>query len=216
MRIVASTQRLTPEARLQRTRDALLDAAITVFAKRGFHGASLDEIAETAGYTRGAIYKHFADKEDVLHAACARLNERVIADFAATNAANRPIDRYEAVDVAAVTDEWRRVMNADADFVAVMVEYQLYAIRNPAARERARQFALTNKERISNYIRALQERTGERLPIPVEDLAGIFGIASDGFSQARLIDDDATRLFELFLGILIRGLQAMLDDQEMS
>ena len=54
-----------------------------MFAKRGFSGASLDEIAETAGYTRGAIYKHFADKEEMLHAACARLNDHVIAEFAA-------------------------------------------------------------------------------------------------------------------------------------
>jgi AcrR family transcriptional regulator len=207
-------EKLTPERRLQRTRDALLDAATTVFAKRGFHAASLDEIAATAGYTRGAIYKHFADKEDLLHATCARLNDRVIAHFDETREAERPIDDYEAQDIAAVSEQWRRVMVADADFVAVMLEYQLYAIRNPAARERARAFAQTNRDRIANYIRALAERTGEHLPIDVDDLASIFGIASDGFSQARLVDDDAARVFEIFLGILIRGLQAMNDDHK--
>jgi AcrR family transcriptional regulator len=206
-------ERLTPERRMQRTRDALLDAAVTVFAKRGFHGASLDEIAETAGFTRGAIYKHFADKEELLHAACARLNDTVIADFNSIPSAGRPLEQYESPDVHAVANEWRRVMNADPEFVAVMLEYQLHAIRNPGSRERAREFALANKERITNYIRDLAARTGEHLPIPAEDIAGIFGIASDGFSQARLIDDDATRLFELFLGIFIRGLQAMTDEQ---
>jgi AcrR family transcriptional regulator len=206
-------ERLTPERRMQQTRDALIDAAVTVFAKRGFHGASLDEIAETAGFTRGAIYKHFADKEDLLHAACARLNDTVIADFNTMPSAGRPLEEYEPTDIHAVAEEWRRVMNADSDFVAVMVEYQLHAIRNPAARERAQKFALANKERITNYIRELSAQTGEHLPIPAEDLAGIFGIASDGFSQARLIDDDATRLFELFLGIFIRGLHAMSDEQ---
>src|SRR5262249_10424519 len=77
----AMPERWTPERRRQLTRDALLDAAASVFAKRGFHGASLDEIAATAGYTRGAIYKHFADKDELLHEVCVRLNERSFAEF---------------------------------------------------------------------------------------------------------------------------------------
>ncbi|HEY3833208.1 MAG TPA: TetR family transcriptional regulator [Acidimicrobiia bacterium] len=205
-------ERLTPERRMQRTRDALLEAAISVFAKRGFHGASLDEIAESAGYTRGAIYKHFADKEELLNAACGRLNERVIAEFDAVPSAATPLEQYQQQDVAAVAEEWRHLI-LDREFVAVMLEYQLYAIRNPEARVRARAFAQANQQRIATYIRALTARTGEHIPIAIEDLAGIFGIASDGFSQARLIDDDAARLFELFLSIFIRGLQAMIDEQ---
>jgi AcrR family transcriptional regulator len=206
-------EKLTPERRMQRTRDALLDAATTVFAERGFHGASLDEIAETAGYTRGAIYKHFADKEELLHATCARLNDRVIADFDESRESERPIDDYEAQDIAAVSEQWRHVMDADAEFATVMLEYQLYAIRNPEARARARAFGHANRERIANYMRALMARTGEQLPIEIDDLAAVFGITSDGFSQARLIDDDAARIYEIFLGILIRGLQAMNDDR---
>src|SRR5712675_940902 len=45
------------------TRLRLLDAAQTVFAQRGFHGASVDEIAREAGATTGALYAHFAGKE---------------------------------------------------------------------------------------------------------------------------------------------------------
>ena len=45
-----------------------LAGAAEVFAARGFHGASLDEIAETAGSTRGAIYKNFANKEELFFA----------------------------------------------------------------------------------------------------------------------------------------------------
>src|SRR3954468_10872184 len=62
------TQRLTRERRRELTRTALLDAALQVFARRGFAGASLDEIAETAGFTRGAIYKNFPNKEELLFA----------------------------------------------------------------------------------------------------------------------------------------------------
>src|SRR3954464_2176363 len=99
------SERWTPERRRERTRDALLDAAIEVFARRGFHGASLDEIAETAGFTRGAIYKHFADKDELLHAACARVNDRTIAQFAALPGAEVPLESYRPADVAEVAAE---------------------------------------------------------------------------------------------------------------
>jgi hypothetical protein len=41
---------------VEQTRAQVLDAALAVFLRRGFHGASLDEIAEEAGYTTGAVY----------------------------------------------------------------------------------------------------------------------------------------------------------------
>ena len=56
---------LTPERRRRQTRDHLLDAAAQVLAERGFHGASLDEVAAAAGFTKGAVYSNFKNKEDL-------------------------------------------------------------------------------------------------------------------------------------------------------
>ncbi len=58
-------QPLTPERRRQQTREHLLAAAAEVFAERGFHGASLDEVAAVAGFTKGAVYSNFKNKEDL-------------------------------------------------------------------------------------------------------------------------------------------------------
>ena len=52
-------------AQQQRTREALLEAAFRVFARDGFHGASLDGIARTAGYSKGAVYSNFASKGEL-------------------------------------------------------------------------------------------------------------------------------------------------------
>jgi AcrR family transcriptional regulator len=57
--------RLTRTQRQEQTRTQLLDAALVVFLRRGFHGASLDEIAEEAGYTTGAVYSNFKGKDDL-------------------------------------------------------------------------------------------------------------------------------------------------------
>ncbi|MFC3454359.1 TetR/AcrR family transcriptional regulator [Amycolatopsis speibonae] len=55
--------RLTRAEQQQRTHDHLLDAGRQVFLRRGFLAATVEEIAADAGYTRGAVYKHFGGKE---------------------------------------------------------------------------------------------------------------------------------------------------------
>lgn len=59
-------KRLTHEERRLQTRERLLDAAQDLFVERGFLSTSLEEIAEAAGYTRGAFYSNFSDKTDLL------------------------------------------------------------------------------------------------------------------------------------------------------
>ena len=79
-------KRMTQEERRAQTRDAVLAAAGRVFAKRGFHGASLDAIAEDAGVTRGAVYYNFADKEELflelLDRRCAERTDELVLEIA--------------------------------------------------------------------------------------------------------------------------------------
>src|SRR3989442_7049509 len=57
--------RLTPDERRRQTRAALLEAAGDVFAKRGYHAASLDQVAEAAGFSKGPAYSNFPGKDDL-------------------------------------------------------------------------------------------------------------------------------------------------------
>ena len=59
------TVRLSRMERREKTRQDLLNAAETCFVTRGFHATSVDEVAERAGYTKGAVYSNFASKEDL-------------------------------------------------------------------------------------------------------------------------------------------------------
>jgi AcrR family transcriptional regulator len=65
--------------RRARTRAALLEAAVRVYARRGFDGATIDAIAEEAGFTKGAVYDHFGSKENLLFAL---LDEHLAAQIA--------------------------------------------------------------------------------------------------------------------------------------
>ena len=198
-------EKWTPERRRQRTRDALLDAATSVFAEHGFHGASLDEIAATAGYTRGAIYKHFADKEELLQEVCVRLNERTFAEFDELATAHDWLD----TDIDAVTDQWTSMVQREAEFRVVMLEFQLHAYRNPQLRERARAFARANRSAIADYLTQRATEAGEPLPVDADQLAAVLGTSSDGFAQMALIDPDAVGHYGLLLDLVMRGLRSL-------
>ena len=68
--------RMTREQSKANTRERLLDAARSVFASRGFRGASVEEIASEAGFSTGALYSNFDGKEDLFLV----LMEREIAE----------------------------------------------------------------------------------------------------------------------------------------
>src|SRR2546430_16293800 len=59
------SKRLSRNERKAQTRAELIDAAARVFARRGYHGTTVDDVAEEAGFTKGAFYSNFESKEDV-------------------------------------------------------------------------------------------------------------------------------------------------------
>ena len=78
----STRKRLTAEQR----REAILDAALEVFARRGFHGSSIDEIAQAAGVSKALIYEHFPSKRD-LHVSLLERNTQEIFERLAESAA---------------------------------------------------------------------------------------------------------------------------------
>jgi len=58
-------KRKTQAERREETREQLLAAAADVFARSGFHATSLESVADEAGFSRGAVYYNFADKEEL-------------------------------------------------------------------------------------------------------------------------------------------------------
>ncbi|MGC4193088.1 MAG: TetR/AcrR family transcriptional regulator [Thermomicrobiales bacterium] len=91
-----SRTRLTRAEQQEQTRRRILASAADLFAERGVNGASVEQIAEHAGYSRGAFYSNFADKQALV---AALLMERT---------------RHEAAEVGAI------VLNADATFAERM------------------------------------------------------------------------------------------------
>jgi AcrR family transcriptional regulator len=122
------------EAQAQ-TRERLLDAAEGAFATEGFGGASLDRIAEAAGFTRGAVYSNFADKADLFVALLDRRLDRRYAEVAEAMLAARDPEAFVA---ALRNPPWKGDRYGDAmrQWLMLRDEFRLFALRHPAAAAR--------------------------------------------------------------------------------
>lgn len=62
-------------------RKKILDAALVVFAKKGYHSSTIAAIAKTAGMSQGLLYNYFKSKEDVLHELLIGMMETLMCEF---------------------------------------------------------------------------------------------------------------------------------------
>jgi AcrR family transcriptional regulator len=199
MQDVTVVERMTQEQRRERTRNLLLDAAEEVFAQRGFEGASLDEIAEVAGYTRGAIYKHFKSKEDLFLEANRRFNERYIHSFLDVINPDTPVG---SLDLAMIGKKWRDMAQADILRNPLGAEFELYVLRNPEIRPQVAKQRRKTAEMLAAFMEEQAKVMGIRMRMPALTLARIVLAASDGIANAAIIDDDGG-LYEPFLELLM-------------
>jgi AcrR family transcriptional regulator len=119
------------------TRARLLQAAARVYARRGFAGATLDEVAAEAGFTKGAVYAHFGSKENLL---LALLQEHLVGQIAEQlelfNRVRADRDRPTWERPVAGSDSWMRRLGEDPDPFRLFVELWSYAQRDEQLRAR--------------------------------------------------------------------------------
>ena len=189
MMAAVAAEKLTLERRRQLTRDALLDAAEVVFAKKGVNGAAMEEIAAEAGFTRGAIYSNFGSKDELLLAVMERFLDRQFQRFAGAPAS--PDSATTAHDAAALFSE---TMNLD--LVPLELELRLSALRSPAARRRLTASDRAFSDRAAQLVENYTTRQGVRLRIPARDLADIGRAAVIGLLQYAAVDEEGTDRYE--------------------
>lgn len=193
-------ERWTQERRRQHTHEVLLDAAEEVFTARGFEGASLEEIADAAGYSRGAIYKHFGGKDELFLAVNKRSNERFLAGFRDLIDPDLP---PQDLDLGAIARRWHELQRRDTRAYALSSEFNLYLLRNPEARERVWEQRRDVAEMIARYMDEQAARFGATFRIPALTVARIVLAASDGLELWSYLDDTEDDLYEPFLELLL-------------
>lgn len=189
-------------ARRAQTRERLLDAAIVLFAEKGVLGASVEEICEQAGFTRGAFYSNFETKDDLCLAVMQRQGQDSLR---ATEQATASVaDETPSADTDALIDRAVRVFIStqptDTAWMIAHAELRLYAARNPAMREGL----IAMKEQMGAAIAAVLtqalERVGARLTLPLDQafdvLHGVYehGALSAVIEGVRADEERSARL----------------------
>ena len=204
-------KRRTQAERREETREEVLAAAGRVFAKRGFHGTSLEAIAEEAGFSRGAVYYNFADKEELflelLDRRCAaratdlrELFADVEDDVAATSR-QAQLAAQRALDDMTRDPEWR----------ALYLEFLAHAARDQAFRRRL-------SRRTGEMRGVLEEIVVERtrpfadvLGMEPEQLAVVIDALADGLWAQHMLHGERAvprDLFSKALALLVDGVVA--------
>jgi AcrR family transcriptional regulator len=191
------------------TRKRLIGAAETVFARSGYHGASVGEIAREAGATTGALYSNFAGKEDLF---LALFEERIAAD----------VGTYSEIVASEATledqargagDRWMEILRERPDYFPLLIEFWSYAIREPRLRERlATRFAALRSgsaqvasEAAARWgLSADAAEAGEHLGLFINALG-------NGLALEKLVDPDSVpdSVYGEFLALIFRAFEAL-------
>jgi AcrR family transcriptional regulator len=176
-------QRLTREQSKDQTRLRLLDAAQAIFMKKGFVAASVEDIAEAAGYTRGAFYSNFDSKPELFLELLRRDHEEMRA--ALESIFEDGLTR-EAMEARVLT-YYSNLPRDDKCFLLWM-EAKLLAARDGRFRVKFNAFLHEKLEQMSEYIRAFSARAGTPLLLPADTLAmGLMGLC-EGVQFLHTID----------------------------
>jgi AcrR family transcriptional regulator len=167
----------------EQTRQDLLRAAATVFGRRGYAAATMQEIAEEAARTTGALYGHFASKEDLFLAlldgrdAVRQRGFESLADDTAGGFLQQLARGFDAAP--------------DDDLGLLALEFYLYAVRTPAARDKRRGQERRARRGLATVLADLFTRSGREPPRAPEELAMLCIALGQGMTMLRRIDPDA-------------------------
>jgi len=182
---------LTPERRRQQTRDFLLRAAAQVFSARGFHGASLDEVAAVAGFTKGAVYSNFKNKEDLFLALLESIFDEELATVRATLEPGGPPEAHLSDFVRYIQDQYEAQGDDWINWVVLREEFLVYAMRNAAARQKLAEFHALDAAAVAEIIEAERKRHNIDAQEPALHAARFVIAFMNGLSVMRALDPDA-------------------------
>jgi AcrR family transcriptional regulator len=173
--------RMSRAERREQTRQELISAAEACFVGLGFHASSVDQVAERAGYTKGAVYSNFASKEDLFFAVYERRVEQVLTEVVPGLRQGSAEAAFDQLAAGAIqrrdpNDGWR----------AVFFEFWAHVLRHPELRERFAAIHARFLEPMAEGVQALAEERG--LTLPSDVTAGQVAVAWNAMEVGLVLE----------------------------
>jgi AcrR family transcriptional regulator len=187
--------RLTRAESQARTRDLLIATARTMFLRDGYHGTSLDKVADAAGFSKGAVYSNFRNKDEL----CLAVLDAIHADE--LNAALTEVNDARSFDEGVSGfQRWAERMIGDEGWTTLEVEFALQARHNPALRE---QLAARDQVIRATIAGVLASKLGGTTAMNPEDMATALLSLGIGLGMQRVIDPSIP------VDVLVKTLRAL-------
>jgi AcrR family transcriptional regulator len=183
---VPTRTRLTRSERRAQIRDQLLDAASVLFARDGIQGTSIERIAAEAGFTRGAVYSNFADKDDLVVTLLDRRVERSVAEVAEIYRQDPEPDQFHRALYLRAQER-----AATGDEQVLFIEFWLYALRNPHIRPKLATRFEARRDALADLVERQFADLGATPPADPSDMAKVILALDEGLSLHRAVDPDS-------------------------
>lgn len=203
---MSSTRRLTRAEKQAETRARLIQAAASVFARRGFQAATVEEIAEEAGYSHGAVYSNFEGKEELFLVVFEQYMTQRVEEVTLAS----EIEGSFAERARAGADQWMQRFSQDRPTFLLHLEFMIHAARNPHLSEQLGERMAALRLEIERRLLEREAETKTPLPLPAADIALLvralgIGLAVEALNQPGEID---THLYGDFVALIATLLEA--------
>jgi AcrR family transcriptional regulator len=176
-------RRLTRQEQQTETRERLLQAAAKVFARHGFDGASLAQVADEAGYTKGAVYSNFASKDELFAALLESHCQRSLEETRRLLLSPGPAeDRLQRIG-----DRLVEQILADRDWTRLFIEFWAQSLRDAKLRRRFLAAWGAAREGLTELIANSSRDAGVALPLPADQLASATMALTNGLALQILL-----------------------------
>jgi AcrR family transcriptional regulator len=184
--------RLSRAEQNDRNRALLLAAALRVFLARGYHAATLEQIADEAGFSKGVVYSRFDSKADMFLALLTdRIAERAVQNAAAAGQLAR------SGDMAALAGLAWQAERAAPGWRLLVTEFRVHAARDPGLSRRYAVAHARTVDGIAGVLASIAERNGHALAVPARQLAELLLAIETGLALEQLADPGAVSLLQL-------------------
>jgi AcrR family transcriptional regulator len=174
---------LTRKQSQERTRRRIVDAAAKVFARRGYHRATVDEIASEAGFTIGALYSNFSGKEELFLAIADRQVEERVAEVGAI------ADSAEGSEPGkGAAEQLRTFLERDPEWPLLFYEFWSLSVRNPELQGELAKRRDAIRDALADTLERVAKRHGFTLRFPAPVLATAIAASLNGLAFERAAD----------------------------
>lgn len=177
--------RLTRAESRERTRKLLLEAAAELFARNGYEATSVDDVAEAAGYSKGAFYYNFESKSDLFDALVTHHIGELTGELETALADAQTIEEKLAAAQLVLTER-ERSRQGHLEFEVLM-----QALRDPRVRKTVTDAYSRMRTAVASLIEEQFARARARPPLPPADLATAIVAGAMGHGIMRGIDPEA-------------------------